>query len=94
MAIELAFTAHYLRNRNLLRREKEKSAGAHSCQNRKRDCPEIDECGIKPGTPQRKGTFLSLRFKWKLSQVKHKVNQMSLIPFVFQSATVTRLTSF
>lgn len=33
-----------------------------------------------PGTSQRKETFLSERFKWKLSQVKHKVNQMNLMP--------------
>lgn len=33
------------------------------------------------GTSRRKETFLCERFKWKLSQVKHKVNQMNLIPF-------------
>lgn len=39
-----------------------------------------------------KKPFFSSRFKWKLSQVKHKVNQMNLMPRVFQSAAVTRLT--
>lgn len=45
-----------------------------------------------PGHLKRKETFLSARFKWKLSQVKHKVNQMNLMPRAFQSAALTRLT--
>lgn len=41
------------------------------CQERKRACPEIHECGIKLREWE--------SFLW-LSQVKHKVNQMNLKP--------------
>lgn len=85
---------------NLFKGErKRKAPEPHSCQERKRDCPEIDECGRerrrrrekKPGDISKKREpFLSPRFKWKLSQVKHKVNQMNLMPRVLQSAAVTR----
>ena len=64
---------------HLFRPEKGEAGEPHSCQRSRETGRRLMNAREKPRTSQRKETFLSARFKWKLSQVKHKVNQIHLI---------------
>lgn len=94
IALDLAFTAHYARNSKSLKRKRKKKGKKEppesliAAKGGKETVRRLMNGWIKKNVKERKA-FCPRGLSGKLSQVKHKVNQMNLMLRVFRSAPVT-----